>query len=204
MARDSDRRRSDWQSAALDRIAPDPRRRPDPATEGLARGLGWFSLGLGVAEIACGGAIARWLGMPRLAPVLRGYGLREIVTGAGILGTEDPTPWIWGRVGGDAVDIATVLPGLEQGNPNRGNALIALMALGSVTALDAVCARNLSQAPLRPSRRVRRDYGSRSGFPESPEAMRGRAADSASPLDFVGPQAMRPWTEADRLQAARR
>ncbi len=135
-----------------DRIAPDPRRRPDPATERLARGLGWFSLGLGAAEIVGGTAIAGWLGRRDLAPVIHGYGVREIVTGVGILGAQDPTPWIWGRVAGDALDIATVLPALEAGNPRRGNALIALMALAGATALDAVCARNLSGAPR--SRRV--------------------------------------------------
>ncbi|KQO86865.1 MAG: cyclase dehydrase [Methylobacteriaceae bacterium] len=193
MARDNDRSNG----GALARIAPDSRRRPDPATEGLAQGLGWLSLGLGAAEIVGGAAIARWLGKPELTPVIHAYGVREIVTGVGILGTQDPTPWIWGRVGGDAVDIATVLPALEESNPKRGNAMIALMALAGVTALDVVCAHNLSEAPLRPSRRVRSDYGRRSGFPESPEAMRGRASDFEPPLDIVGPQAMRPWTSAE-------
>lgn len=192
MARNSNGTRS----GALDRIAPDARRRPDPATRQLARGLGWFSLGLGAAEIACGGAIARWLGKPDLTPVIRGYGVREIVSGVGILGSEDPTPWIWGRVGGDALDIATVLTALEESNPRRGNALIALMALAGATALDTVCARNLSEAPLRPSRRVRNDYRGRSGFPASPEAMRGRGRDVEPPMEIVGPQAMRPWTAA--------
>ena len=192
MARDSDG--SD--GGALRRIAPASRRRPDPATDGLAQGLGWFSLGLGAAEIVAGASIARWLGKPELAPVIRAYGVREIVTGVGILGTTDPTPWIWGRVGGDAVDIATVLPALEESNPRRGNAIVALMALAGATALDAVCARNLSQAPLRPSRRIRRDYRRRSGFPEPPEAMRGRASDFEPPMDIVGPQAMRAWTSA--------
>ncbi len=189
MARDSH-----GSNGTLARIAPDSRRRPDPATEGLAQGLGWFSLGLGAAEIVGGAAIARWLGKPELTPVIRAYGVREIVTGVGILGSKDATPWIWGRVGGDAVDIATVLPALEASNPRRGNAMIALMALAGATALDVVCARNLSQAPLRPSQRVRRDYGNRSGFPEPPEAMRGRASDFEPPIDIVGPQAMQAWT----------
>lgn len=197
MARDSDGRRD----GTLGRIAPHPRRRPDPATERLAQGLGWFSLGLGAAEIVGGAAIARWLGKPDLTPVLRAYGVREIVTGVGILGTQDPTPWIWGRVGGDAVDIATVLPALEETNPRRGNAMIALMALAGATALDAVCAHNLTQAPLTPPRRIRRDYGRRSGFPEPPEAMRGRARDFEPPPDIVGPQAMRAWTSNDASEA---
>ncbi|GJE78846.1 cyclase dehydrase [Methylorubrum thiocyanatum] len=192
MARDSDGRTG----GTLARIAPQSRRRPDPATEGLAQGLGWFSLGLGAAEIVAGAAIARWLGKPELTPVIRAYGVREIVTGVGILGSKDATPWIWGRIGGDAVDIATVLPALEERNPQRGNAMVALMALAGVTALDVVCARNLTQAPLTPPRRIRIDYGRRSGFPEPPKAMRGRAKDFKPPLDIVGPEAMRAWTAA--------
>ena len=74
--------------------------------------------------------------------------------------------------------------------------LIALMALAGATALDVVCARNLTQAPLTPPRRIRIDYGRRSGFPEPPEAMRGRAKDFKPPLDIVGPEAMRAWTTA--------
>lgn len=125
----------------------DPRRRPDPTTRELAQGLGWFSIGLGVTELACGDAIARWLGMPRSAPIIRAYGVREILQGVGILGASDPTPWISTRVAGDALDIATVLPGLEGHNPHKDNVLIALVALAGVTAVDVICARNLSEAP---------------------------------------------------------
>ena len=155
----------------------DPRRRPDPATRGLAQGLGWFSIGLGLTEVACGGAIARWLGMPRSAPVVRAYGVRELLQGVGILGASEPTPWISARVAGDALDIATVLPGLEGHNPHKDNVLIALVALAGVTAVDVICARSLSEAPLAPSEKVRRDYRCRSGFRRRAEAMRGAARD---------------------------
>ena len=180
-----------------DYLTSDPRRRPDPATRDLARGLGWFSIGLGLTEVACGGAIARWLGMPRAAPVVRAYGLREILQGAGILGARDPTPWIAARVAGDALDIATVLPGLDRHNPRQDNVRIALLALAGVTAVDVICARNLAAAPLAPSRTVRRDDRRRSGFPRRAEAMRGAARDFKPPPDILGPEAMRPWTPAN-------
>lgn len=175
-------------------LVSDPRRRPDPATRGLAQGLGWFSIGLGLTEVACGGAIARWLGMPRSAPIIRAYGMREILQGVGILGASDPTPWISARVAGDALDIATVLPGLEDHNPHKDNVLVALVALAGVTAVDVICARGLSEAPLAPSEKVRRDYRRRSGFRRRTEAMRGAAQDFQPPLDIIGPEAMRPWT----------
>ncbi|MGH1571100.1 cyclase dehydrase [Methylobacterium sp. P31] len=172
----------------------DPRRRPDPATRELAHGLGWFSIGLGLTEVAFGDAIASWLGKPRAAPVIRAYGVRELLQGAGIFGSRDPTPWISARVAGDALDIATVLPGLEGENPRKDNVLIALVALAGVTAVDVICAQNLAEAPLAPSQKVRQDYRRRSGFRRPAEAMRGAARDFKPPPDIIGPEAMRPWT----------
>ena len=196
----SDARSQRRRSGAPDRtelpsyLVSDPRRRPDPATRELARGLGWFSIGLGVTEVACGGAIARWLGMPRSAPIIRAYGARELLQGVGILGARDPTPWISARVVGDALDIATVLPGLEGHNPRKDNVLIALVALAGVTAVDVICARSLSEAPRTPSETVRRDYRRRTGFRGRAEAMRGAARGFKPPPDIIGPEAMRPWT----------
>lgn len=189
-----DQRGTPVRSSLPSYLTADPRRRPDPATRELAHGLGWFSIGLGLTEVAFGDAIARWLGMPRVAPVLRAYGVRELLQGVGILGSRDPTPWISARVAGDALDIATVLPGLEGRNPRKDNVLIALVALTGVTIVDVVCAQNLSDAPLAPSERVRRDYRRRSGFRRGAEAMRGAARDFKPPSDIVGPEAMRPWT----------
>ena len=178
-------------------LTSDPRRRPDPGTRALAQGLGWFSIGLGLTELAYSRAIARWLGMPRSVPAIRAYGVRELVQGAGILGSRDPTPWISARVAGDALDIATVLPGLEDPNPRKHNVLLALLALVSVTAVDVICAQNLAKAPLAPSEKVRRDYRRRSGFRRPAKEMRGAARDFTPPSDIVSPEAMRPWTSAD-------
>jgi len=191
----------DWgdapdRSALPNYFISDPRRRPDPATRELAHGLGWFSIGLGLTEVAFGDAIARWLGMPRAAPVIRAYGAREVLQGIGILGASDPTPWISARVAGDALDIATVLPGLEGRNPHKDNVLIALVALAGVTAIDVVCARTLSEAPRSPTEKVRRDYRRRSGFRRRTEAMRGAARDFKPPPDIIGPEAIRPWSLA--------
>ncbi|MER2196231.1 MULTISPECIES: hypothetical protein [Methylobacterium] len=189
-----DPRRAPVRSSLPSYLTADPRRRPDPATRELAHGLGWFSIGLGVTEVACGGAIARWLGMPRAAPVIRAYGVRELLQGVGILGSRDPTPWVSARVAGDALDIATVLPGLEGDNPRKDNVLITLVALLGVTAVDVICAQNLAEAPLAPSETVRRDYRRRSGFRRRAEAMRGAARTFKPPPDIIGPEAMRPWT----------
>ncbi len=48
----------------------------------VARGLGWFSIGLGLTEIVAGRQLCRTLGMPEDRDwVFRAYGVREIAAG---------------------------------------------------------------------------------------------------------------------------
>ena len=71
----------------------------DSATDNLDRGLGWFSIALGLAEVAAPRKLTKALGMEGHEQLVFAYGVREIMTGIGILASRDPTPWIWGRVG---------------------------------------------------------------------------------------------------------
>jgi hypothetical protein len=149
----------------------------------VARGLGWFSFGLGLTELIAGGALARWLGLRGYEPLIRTYGVREILHGIGTL-SVDKTPALWGRVGGDAIDIATLVIGLRDDNPKKENVGIALAAVIGVTLLDLYCAQELSKSQRQPDRL--RDYSNRSGFPRSPDAMRATARD-----DFETPPDIR-------------
>ena len=169
------------------------RRRSDGSTDALARGLGWFSIALGVAEVLAPRTLARALGMNGSEALLRAYGVREIATGLGILAARDPAPWIWGRVGGDALDIATLATGLDERNPRKQNVGIALAAVAGVTLLDVACAQALS---AHGDKRPMRDYSNRSGLPRPPEAMRGAARDFEVPRDMRIPEAMRPFPGA--------
>ena len=116
----------------------------------LARGLGWFGIGLGVLELVAPRALARALGMRHRAPLVGGYGVREIANGVAILAADDPTPWVWARVSGDAVDLATLAGGLAGPRRRRGNVGFALAAVAGVAALDVFCALALSSDPTRP------------------------------------------------------
>ena len=165
---------------------------PDSATDKLARGLGLFSIALGLVEFVAPRALANALGMPGSKSLIRAYGAREIATGVGILGSDDPTPWIWGRVAGDVLDLATLTTGLEGDNPKQGNLAVAFAAVAGVTALDVYCAQRLSREdtiPLPPPR----SYSDRSGFPRPPSAMRGAARDFEVPRDFRIPEPLRPY-----------
>jgi hypothetical protein len=138
----------------------------------VARGLGWFSIGLGVAELLAPGAINRSLGMREYNTMVRGFGLREIAAGLGILTLKNPTPWVWARVAGDALDATALLLSLGPDNPRRGSAATALVSVLGVTLIDILTARSLEQhAEYR--QQPRRDYSDRSGFRRAPEQMRG-------------------------------
>ena len=165
------------------------------AARRMAQGLGWFSLGLGAAELLAPKAVGRFLGMEEHTELLRAYGAREIVAGVGILAQKDPTPWMWARVGGDVLDIGTLAMGLGRSNPQRSNVGIALAAVAGVTALDVLCARSLGHDRHRPSSQLR-DYSSRSGLPRSPEEMRGAARDLETPSNMRTPEAMRAYPVA--------
>ena len=113
--------------------------------KGLADALGWFSIGLGAAELLAPEAVAEYLGMDDLTELVRAYGLREIATGVGILANRQPTGWVWARVAGDALDLATLAAGLSPRNRRRNRVLGAMAAVAGVALLDVMCARQLDQ-----------------------------------------------------------
>ena len=172
-------------------IAHGPHRgHPDSQTWGLAQGLGWFSIALGLMEVMAPRKLARSLGMEEHEKTIFGYGVREIATGVAILTAKDPTPWIWGRVAGDALDIATLAAGMHQDNPKRQNVTLAMAAVLGATAADVYCAQALSRDSATPPPPLR-DYSDRSGFGTSPQAMRGAAHDFEIPRDFKTPEPLR-------------
>ena len=131
----------------------------------IAKGLGYFSIGLGLAEIVAPGAICRAAGIAGQEGVVRAYGAREIATGVAIVASHDPTPWIWGRVSGDALDIATVATTPSNGRDREDRRWWTIGGLIAVTALDAFTAKCLSAEKGGP-RTARADYHDRSGFPK--------------------------------------
>lgn len=165
---------------------------PDTSANSMALGLGVFSIGLGLMEVLVPGKLARGLGMEGQEKTIFGYGLREMATGIGILASKDPTPWIWGRVGGDALDLATLGAAMHPDNPKRQNVALAVAAVLGATAADVYCAQRLSRDSAEPLPPVR-DYSDRSGLPRPAGAMRGAASDFAAPPQFRTPEALRPY-----------
>ena len=118
-----------------------------PNEEKIARGLGWFSIGLGVAEIVAPRSLAKLIGLRgNPSGLLRMLGAREITSGIGILTGRQPNAnWMWSRVGGDAIDLALLGAAFRSRRSNRNKLAMATAAVAGVTALDAICSRRLSR-----------------------------------------------------------
>ncbi len=122
-----------------------PAQKHDPTTaEKLARALGWFSIGLGLTEVLATESLSRYFGMEKSAGLVRFFGIQELTAGAGILSQSRPAPWLWARVGGDALDLAALASACNASNPHRKRAGAALAVAAAITMLDIACAQMLS------------------------------------------------------------
>lgn len=140
----------------------------DSVSSTLSTALGWLSIGLGLTEVVGAEPLADWLGMRDQAKFLRLYGFRELGSGIGILSSrrqQKRAIWMWSRVLGDAMDIATLAKGLSRENPNRAHVEQVLTAVLGVTALDMICALRQHRVHSNPQslsistrRRHRADY----------------------------------------------
>lgn len=113
-------------------------------TQQLARGLGWFSIGLGAAELFAPKQMSRLIGVRNHKTLIRLMGVREIAAGIGVLTEDRPEKSMAARVGGDALDLALLGAGLVSGKSQRGRVLAATAAVAGVTALDVLCRKQLS------------------------------------------------------------
>jgi hypothetical protein len=124
-------------------------RASDGNPQGLANALGWFSIGLGVAQIVAPRGVARMIGAEpdgETTRLMRAIGLREISSGVGILSNRRPESWVRARVAGDMMDLALLGKTLLSNDSDRGKTVAATVAVLGVTALDILTSEKLSQA----------------------------------------------------------
>ncbi len=123
----------------------------DRTNVALGRGLGLFSIGLGLAELATPARVANLIGVDDCAPVsktLRMFGVREILTGLGLLAKPQGSIGPWARVFGDVIDMAFLGWALSSRSFHRGRTLGAIAAVAGVAALDAYAGIRRSRALL--------------------------------------------------------
>lgn len=108
----------------------------------LNLGLGLFSLALGAAEILLPRKITRALDAEGHEGLVRGFGVREVAAGVGILAEPAHSATVWNRVAGDALDLGAL--GLAARNAPRNRAVWGALAfVVGATLLDIVTARGL-------------------------------------------------------------
>ena len=113
----------------------------------IATGLGWFSIGLGVAELVAPDSVARLIGVKPTSTsrtLLRAFGARELAAGIGILSNDRPTGWVWSRVAGDVMDLSMLGTAMTKDDTDRSRLNAATAAVIGVTALDIVAGNGLS------------------------------------------------------------
>ena len=81
---------------------------------------------------------------------------------------------LWSRVAGDGMDVATLVSGLRNDNPQRNNVAFALMVVLGIGLLDITVAQQTTARHVR-GRSQPRLYSDRSGFPKGLGAARGSA-----------------------------
>lgn len=158
----------------------------------LSRGLGWFSIGLGAAELFAPRRLARAVGVgEENETLIRLLGARELASGLGILARPKPTGFMWSRVAGDIMDIGLLGTALAHHDSQpaafrayrdqqRQRLIGAIAAVAGVTILDVFASVALSRPPHIDPRWRYTPPGGRAGI-RQPETLHSSA--SARPAD---------------------
>jgi hypothetical protein len=112
---------------------------------GLARIVGWVSIGVGLSAIAAPVPLMRAFGMgarPKLGYFL---GVRDLVLGAGILRGQNAGAWVRARGVADALDGVLIIGGAATGAFRRDRAPIGLAAATGFSALSFWLAQRLDR-----------------------------------------------------------
>jgi uncharacterized membrane protein len=143
-----------FESASPSRVEGDPWR-AGPAQDrrelvNLTRALGAFSLALGAVALAEPRKLGRLIGLDDQPTqvILRAAGLRELVSGVGLLAQPTASTWIWARLGGDIVDLAALGTAWLADKGDRRRLADASVLVAGVTALDAFCVTRASSLPM--------------------------------------------------------
>jgi len=160
----------------------------DVTGQALTKGLGVFSLGLGLAELTAPCAIARLIGAEDSVNsiILRALGAREVAHGIGIFARPRS---VWTRLVGDMLDVAYVGWQFRNRRNNRTRLWATVGALLGVGALDLLAAYRMQRSqfgePVTVSMTINRSpdevYARFRDFSRLPEFM--RYLDSVTELD---------------------
>ncbi|MCW2860155.1 MAG: Cyclase [Actinoallomurus sp.] len=119
--------------------------------EGLARGLGWASLGLGAVQLSAPDMVRHMSGVDDsslsrvMVPLV---GVRELFHAAVLLGSRRPGPWVWTRVAGDVMDLTSLGCAVShRRGKRRRRTMTATAAVAGITAVDLYTAIRAGRRP---------------------------------------------------------
>ncbi len=115
----------------------------------LARAVGWFSIGLGLPQVAAPRDFAQAIGVSGDADsqtVVRLVGLRELACGVGIVARPRSSAWFWARVAGDLMDLALLGRALSSGGAKQNRTAAVAAAVVGIAVQDLLLARQLGRA----------------------------------------------------------
>ncbi len=130
-----------------------------PNGAALSRGLGWFSVGLGIAELAAPRALARAIGIDhrgRTGAAIRVMGARELANGLGILARPQRALPLWARVAGDAIDLAFLAWAFSSKRTHTQRLVGAIASVTGVAVLDVLASRRAARSHKAAARPIRR------------------------------------------------
>lgn len=133
---------------------PEARRHPtaqqgftDVRQARLAHSLGWFGIGIGLAQLLAPRRFAQAVGAAPRPMLVRALGAREIASGLGILGARQPARWLSARAGGDLMDLAMLALALRSPVARPLRLGLAAAAVLGVAALDGVASARTGRHP---------------------------------------------------------
>lgn len=116
------------------------------SVDGLARALGWVSIGVGLAAVAVPGPLMKLIGLGDRPTLGRLLGARDLVIGAGLLlAGQNTAGWVRARGIADALDVALIMGGAAIGAFRRDRAPIGVATGAGFSALSFWIARQLEQ-----------------------------------------------------------
>ena len=109
-------------------------------------GLGYFSIALGLLEVAAPGRLARWLGVDNRGArnTVFAFGLRELLAGGALLRGPAVSTNVWNRVVGDVIDAGALGLAATRSNRKAAVALAGGVVAGAFVA-DLLTARALDE-----------------------------------------------------------
>lgn len=107
----------------------------------FARVLGWSCLALGAVALAAPGPLGRALGLGDRRRLVRAMGVRDVVTGAGLVAARDPRPWLRARMAVEVADATMHAAGAATGALRPGRATVMAASAAALAGVELAVLR---------------------------------------------------------------